>query len=199
MVTTPIPEYLSDTLNSMQFRRRAGEWELEPADPEQPSTKLVTDLLGCLPWASLESLKVSTPAGVTDVPPQSLGSERQDPAEDLGFEAEVSLDLHWVGPDGELGRSRVPGAGRLMYDRDANIVTLTIWPNFFTDSIRVRDSDGIGSTFVDWTRAAELNRRQVADSLRCWTADQAGSVLSAESELLEGIGTEGFLTSAEPR
>ncbi len=194
MSAAPIPQYLAYTIDAMQFRRRAGEWELEPADAAKPSAKLATELLSCLPWASPENFKVFPDA--VDVPWQSSANERQHPTEDFGFQADLSLHLHWIGPDGQLGRSSIPGAGRLIYDRDANIVTLTIWPNFFTDSIRVRDDDGMGSTFIDWTRAAELNRQQVAESLRCWTSEQAGSVLSAESELIDGIGIGGFENSA---
>jgi hypothetical protein len=38
-------------------------------------------------------------------------------------------------------RSTLTGAGRLQYDRETNIVTLTIWPNLFTGTIRIQSED----------------------------------------------------------
>jgi hypothetical protein len=201
MNQTAVPQYLMKTLNAMRFRRRAGEWELQPhaESAQAPSTELVTGFLKCFPWTSLQSLKVHTPAGERDVSPQSVVSD-QDLTDDFGFEAELTMELHVLDADGRLGRSSVPGAGQLQFDREPAIMTFTVWPNLFTDTIRLRDADDDSrSSFADWAEAAHRNRGQLAGSLRCWTAELGGSIISADSELIDGVDTEGVKDSAAAR
>jgi hypothetical protein len=193
MNQTAIPQYLMTTLNTMRFRRPAGEWELQPhaESAQAPSTELVTGFLRCFPWTSLQNLKVHTPAGE---------ASDGDPTDDFGFEAELTMELYVLDADGRLGRSSVPGAGQLQFDREPAIMTFTVWPSLLTDTIRLRDADDDSrSSFADWAEAARRNRRQLADSLRCWTAELAGSIISADSELIDGVDTHGVEDSAAAR
>jgi hypothetical protein len=193
MNQTAVPEYLLATLNAMRFRRRAGEWELQPhsGSAQAPSTELVTGFLRCFPWTSLQSLTVHTPAG-------ELAD--RDLTDDVGFEAELTMELCVLDADGRLGRSSVPGAGQLQFDREPAVMTFTIWPNLFTDTIRLRDADDDSrSSFAEWAEAAHRNRRQLAGSLRCWTAEPGGSIISADSELIDGVDTDGVKDSAAAR
>jgi hypothetical protein len=57
----------------MEFRRRAGEWELRPgpSDAGKSSVDLVSEVLDCLPWASPAGLTVFTQGDEQKVEPRN--------------------------------------------------------------------------------------------------------------------------------
>src|SRR5262245_43126069 len=144
MEHAPIPQFLVDTLETMSFGRRAGEWDFKLAARvhQAPSECVLAAFFDCFPWASLRDSPTNAIPGPTE----------------QGWSA------------GELGESDLPCAGKLTYDRIDSLVFLTIWPNLFTDTVPTyrQRPDGFHPTHVRWTSAAQRNRQRLATSLVCW-------------------------------
>jgi hypothetical protein len=186
-----VPPFIRDTLRTMKFGRRAGEWDLKLPEPDQESSRgHVRTFLECFTWASVQRLSPDTL--LIDSPHTSM--------HDRGFEAELALRMHWIGPDKEMGESDLPGAGALLYDRGSGIIVFTVWPNLFTDLIELYSEGeyGFSATRIPWVPAAEHNRRRLAQSLACWQRAARGKIVSAESELVDGVLIGGFSDTAMP-
>jgi hypothetical protein len=194
MDSAPVPRFLADTLETMSFGRRAGEWDFEPVGEARgaPSEQVLAVFLECFPWASLHE----PPTNEIPDPPEVGG-----PDHDAGFEASLTLRLYWFDPTGKLGESDLPDAGGLVYDRTGGLVFFTVWPNLFTDTVPLyerRTPDLLKANEVSWQPAAQRNRQRLTTSLACWTKTMPGQILSAESELVEGVRIDGFSDTATP-
>jgi hypothetical protein len=191
MDSAPIPKFLAATLETMGFRRHAGEWDFELTGEarQAPSQRVLAVFFECFPWASV----YESPTNAIPGPSSSM------PEDDAGFETSLTLRLFWLGADGQLGESELPDAGKLIYDRVDGMVFLTIWPNLFTDTVPIYErhsADVFGHRDVPWAPAAQRNRQQLASSLACWATSMPGEVLSAESDLVDGVHNDGFSDAA---
>lgn len=194
MENAPVPPFLMDTVETMSFGRRAGEWDLKLSDEARgaSSERVLAVFFECFPWASPHD----SPTNYIPRPPERGGSEG-----DPGFEVSLTLRLFWLGPDGELGESHLPDAGELIYDRVAGFVFFSIWPNLFTDVVPIyerRSADAFNSREMPWAPAAQRNRQRLAASLACWGKAMPGQILSPESELVDGVTNNGFRDTATP-
>lgn len=215
MTPDDAPAFLTDTLSRVGYRR-AGEWDLSvpetPADPKQENViqRLVVSFIEAFPWVTFERLELGTEESSVEPSWDNSGRfdvknwllARVEKLEDCyGFEASVDLWLHWQNPDGEAGRSKMPRAATLLFDRVDAMCTFTIWPNFFTDQIDLlsrRSAGGFDARRVPFANAACLNRHQLASSLRTWESVTAGEIVSWGSELVDGVDRYGFPESALP-
>jgi hypothetical protein len=175
---TDVPEFLLATLETMAFRRRAGEWDLEPGRPDAVSD-LLRAFVESFPWARVDTSEIGA----------------------SGFEASASLLLEWRDPADCTGRSWVPGSARVQFDSADGILTLTIWPNLFTDRVPIyaRDDDRFISRLVPFAPASTHNRACLAGSLKELGARTGGTIVGWDSELVDGVGRHGFEDDARPR
>jgi hypothetical protein len=204
----PIPSFLAGTLAVMRFARRAGEWDLElppKRAAELPVAQIAHEFAETFPWAAFHTFDGHHADGVRswrvtagDTPAAWLAEQ---PADAYGFEAALALALAWRSETGEIGESWLPGSGRLQFDRESTIITLTIWPNLFTNEVPlyVSTEHGHDAHLARWDAAAHSNRARLGDSLRRWEARSGGAIISVESELVDGIDHHGFSASATPR
>lgn len=203
-----VPPFLEGTLATMAFARRAGEWELELApegDANLKMAELVRQFEEAFPWASHDILN-SFHADGTRSWNSSFGISapqwlEQQAAEAYGFESKISLRLAWRSEEGKEGESWFKGSGRLQFDRQSMLSTLTIWPNLFTNEVPIYEhgEDGYGARLINWEHVAEFNRRRLESSLRNWETRSGARIISWESELIEGIGRYGIPEGAKAR
>ncbi|MCA1693166.1 MAG: hypothetical protein LC733_13605 [Actinobacteria bacterium] len=118
----------------------------------------------------------------------------------IGFEADVSIEIDWV--DGaNSGQAVFPQGGYLLFERQASVATLTLWPNLFTDVVRLYDKAPGGnliSRLVPFAPASAQNRSRLRRSLRRWETLTEGTISEWDSELVEGVQRYGFADDATP-
>jgi hypothetical protein len=216
--TTDVPDYLRATMDAMILRRRAGEWDIVLEDE---LTDCHTNLLGCLASVFDHFLGAFAWARPTDV--RLSGSDGQaahwcpergpweawlatiSPLNLAVDELEATLDLELAcAPEGSPPRTAVlPEAGRLILaldDEGELLATLTIWPNLFTNETLIYDRDGeaFRRSRLDIRSSAQTNRRKLSAALQAFTDATGGQVVSCDSELIDGVDTQGVRNDATP-
>jgi hypothetical protein len=202
--STP-PEFLADTLATVAFRRRAGEWDLllSSGADISPAHVLGSFTEAFEGWTSLSSIVVPAANGDRtwdQVRPATQWISELSAHGD-GFEATVNLDLQWQDAAGRSGTARFPDSAELYFDPADRTVTLTIWPNFFSDEIYVYRRDPAGPFErrpLPFQSAASMNRARLQNSLHRWVAGTGGQIESWQSELLRGIQPGGFAADCAP-
>ena len=196
------PTFLSGVLDAMALRRRAGEWDLV-AFPTRPRAALDA-FLAAFDWADVAELEISQRRW-TEEHGGAFASWVMDHADGwedaTGFEAVLHLTLAWQAPDGRVGRSRLPRAGGLIVDVEADMATFVVWPNLFSDCIHLYERIGtrFEATPIPFAKAAQRNRQQLRTALHSWEAASSGEIVGWESELLEGLERHGVAADARVR
>ena len=187
----PVPDFLLDTLATMRFKRRAGEWDIDLGeDVTALALDYVSQFLEAFAWASFRELDAYE-GRVWTRAEGPLIQWLDDPLD--GFRAKLDLALYWE-HDG-LHESVLPDSGELFFERDPGTLTLTIWPNLFTDRVPIytRGDGGFSSEYVHWPQAASRNRERLETSLRTWERLVGHEIVSWDTELAEGaLGRHGF-------
>ena len=72
--------------------------------------------------------------------------------------------------------------------------------SLFTDTVAIYEqrAEGLRPGHVPWAPAAQRNRARLASSLASWAATMPGEIVSAESELVDGVRRDGFSDTAAP-
>jgi hypothetical protein len=215
-----IPPFLRDTLATIAFYRRAGEWDLvlpavQPHGqirfPLSAVVQLVEHFQAAFEWVIIRTVTVALNAQKQTLTwTEEMGRLQtwlapyfeQSGLDCRGLEATLDLALYWVAPDGTRGQSLLPQAGRLLIEPSpTRLHTLTIWPNLFTSEIYVYERetpDRFNRSLVPFTLAAGTNRELLKTSLKKWEALTGGKISSWESELVTGIKRYGFRSDATP-
>lgn len=210
-----IPFFLLDTIATLKFFRRAGEWDLEVPSLLATDTSprwihdSISQFLLAFSWASIQSI-------VFSVEGSNLSWNRQENKESLlnwitsksdifkicyGFEARIDINLNWSKTEVERGKCKINDAARLMLDLTSATYTFTIWINLFTDIIdlyKKENSSIFKSSRFPFQAAAQLNRSMLTSSLKKWESLTGGQISSWESELVDGVGQYGFCENAYP-
>ena len=207
-----LPPPLVGLVEVMSFGRRAGEWDLslpeggnEVSGADQVRLVLVS-FSEAFSFASVDRVHLKGQDGaVTDW----VGTDSSLPAwvetnqevlrRSIGFEADLSIEIDWV--DGATSEQAVlPDGGYLLFDRQASMATVTLWPNVFTDIVRLYDKapGGFASRLVPFLPAAARNRSRLRHSLRRWENLTGGTISEWDSELVEGVERYGFADDASP-
>lgn len=204
----PVPEFLNGVLSVMRFHRRVGEWDLEMRPPSAALAEQLARLVVAFRWTQIRSVElVSATARVewaqdhqTESPVEWLARQEAASRDIHGVEATLDLAMSWIDDQQHVGRSMLPGSARWSLDVSSSMQTLTVWPNLFTDEIMLyiaSGADRFETRPLAFEKAAELNRSQLAESLRSWEAT-SGTIVSWDTELVEGIAQYGFEASARP-
>jgi hypothetical protein len=186
-------------VETMSFGRRAGEWELDLGPTDAPLSALVTAFSAAFPWAAFRTFESeyvdrSVPWPGEDALEAWLRATADDGA---GFHATLDLSLCWE--DEDVREVVLPDSGKLWFERETEGLTLTVWPNLFTDRLPLYERETthrFASHAVHWPRAAERNRARLAESLRAWEATSGGELVAWSSELVEGVQRYGFEADA---
>jgi hypothetical protein len=79
----------------------------------------------------------------------------------------------------------LPRGAELLFERQVPLVTLTIWPNLFTDTVRLpqREAGDVPTPrytplSAEWPVAAARNRERLATSLASWEQLSGGKLVS---------------------
>jgi hypothetical protein len=199
-VTQAVPEVLQGTLETMSFGRRAGEWELDLGPTQAPLSELVAQFTRAFGWVSVRTFEAEYHDRSLPWPGEHLPLWLSATADDAaGFHATLDLSLFWE--DGEVHETVLPDSGKLWFERDTEGLTLTLWPNLFTDRLPLYTREGthsFSSRAVEWPRAAQRNRERLAASLRAWETASGGEIVAWGSELVAGVERYGFAASATP-
>jgi len=204
----PLPAFLQGTVAAMRFHRRAGEWDLQHAVGVRISDAWEA-LVNAFPWVHARTLSFASADGKaewrhegrTESSVDWLRGQVARSPEGYGFEAAFDLELAWVEPRGGTGRSLVPSSASCFLDVVDAIQTLTVWPNLFSDEISVCTEipgDGFEEKPFDFRPAAAANRAMLESSLRSWERVGGGTIVSWDSELVEGVMRYGFDPDAKP-
>ena len=206
-----VPPVLSGLVETIQIGRRTGEWQLkldERVTADAPLLEIVEPFLAAFPYARFSKIEYYPGE---DADEQEWSAADGTPALELfdasgyGFDAELDLALFWE--DGSEPRETViPGGAQLFFTREVPSVTLTIWPNLFTDTVRLptREPSDLAtpqytSELVAWPTAAARNRERLEASLRDWEHRSGGEIELWGTDRVEQVTRYGIPASAEPR
>ncbi|MEJ3745005.1 hypothetical protein WEI85_17125 [Actinomycetes bacterium KLBMP 9797] len=174
------PPFLAGTMASMRLRRRAGEWDVltSPSGVRTGDAALAAFAMA-FPWAEVAAV--------------ARNGE--------GVEADLDLRLSWQTSDGTVGSSRLPAAGRFVFDPEARLSTFTVWPNLFSDEVYLYEPTGHGFDRkpAPFATAAALNREALHKALIAWESLTGGVLQEPDSELVDGIERTGFSPDARAR
>ena len=203
----PVPAVLLGVVETLGYRR-AGEWELDldaRAAAETPLAELVEQFLDAFPYARVAKFD------------RYDGERRHEwsaddgtplhevlAADGIGFEARLDLALFWQADQtGEVRESAVPGAAGLLFERQVPGVTLTVWPNLFTNRLALpqrREGDyqvaHYDARLVEWPEAAARNRDRLEASLKAWERVSGGEIVTWSSDRIEPVDRYGFPATA---
>jgi len=208
----PLPAFLDGTVSTMRLGRRAGEWDVRVLDRPPVSVARVADYLlhfrSAFSWAYVARIVLG--AAARELRWAAAGgrsledflSELETQSEECtGMEVDLDLLLSWVDENDRIAASVFPGAGALLFDHEAPLLSLTIRPNLFTNDVYLyseRSSGVFDRTLVPFGPAASSNRRRLAHSLTVFAASLGGDIETWESELVLGVERYGFTDGAEP-
>src|SRR6266540_1578736 len=140
----PIPGILEGAAAFMRLHRLGGEWDLQ-----HPAGIRIVEAWNvfatAFPWAHVRTLSFASADGKSEWRREESTESSTDwlqrvverSPEGFGFEAALDLELVWVDVGGRLARSLFPDSAYTFLDAVDSFQTLAIWPNLFTDEIRV--------------------------------------------------------------
>ena len=203
----PIPPLLQGLAETIDAKHPAGEWVLEidtRAAAERPLVELAEQFLDAFPYARFAKLERYDEQGGVEWSAADGGSllDMLEP-DGYGFEATLDLALFWQA-DGELRESVLPRAAELLFERQVPLVTLTIWPNLFTDTVQLPQREPgefptprYETLSAEWPIAAARNRERLEQSLREWERLSEGQIVSWSSPRIPEVAKYGFGASVE--
>lgn len=206
-----VPPVLSGLVETIQIGRRTGEWQLkldERVTAQAPLLEIVEPFLAAFPYARFSKIEYYPGE---DADEQEWSAADGTPALELfgasgyGFDAKLDLSLFWGAGD-ELGEAVIPDGAELFFTREVPSVTFTIWPNLFTDTVRLptREPSDLAtpqytSALVVWSTAAARNRERLEASLRAWERRSGGEIELWGTDRVEQVTRYGIPASAQPR
>ncbi|RKQ92730.1 hypothetical protein C8N24_2583 [Solirubrobacter pauli] len=207
-----MPAVLHGLVETMANRRPTGEWHLQldgRAATGAPLIEIVETFLDAFPYAGFSKIELY-PGEEADERAWSVadGPDALEvfAANGYGFDATLDLTLFWQPDDEEPREATLPESAELLFTRDVPTVTLTLWPNLFTDALRLPErvpaatpTPRYVSELVVWPAAAARNRARLEASLRRWERASGGTIEHWIADRVEPIGRYGFPASAEPR
>jgi hypothetical protein len=205
----PLPPFLEGTVAAMRFHRRAGEWDLQCPTTTSIITATWEALLSAFPWAHARTLMYASAEGKVHWGREETSESSIDwlrravasSSEGYGFEASFDLELLWIDRAGGAGRSLFPDSASCFLDAVDSFMSFAVRPNLFTDEILVytpTGGDGFEEKSFPFQPAAAANRAMVETSLRTWETISGGTIVSWDSELVEGVARYGFDPHAVP-